>query len=495
MSIETQAHGRIDRLLAMSGLMIATAMQAADASIANVALPQLEQSFGGGVQLGAWVMTSYLCATAVMAPLTGWLRRRYGAGRLFPMAVGAFIAASLLCALAPSGPAMIVFRVLQGAGAGIILPLAQAILLDIYPKERHVRMLAIWGAALMIGPIIGPLLGGIITDLVSWRGVFAINLPLGLLVIALLRSLKYRPEPTDNQAIDGISVVLLMIAVGALQLGLGRGVGRSWLISPELLAEAAVTILGVIGLVIRAQSFGFSVFRPDVFKDINFTVAVCYTFLTGGMLFVVVLFLPSLGQGPLGYSATVAGFTIFPRAVFMTLAILVAGRLSGRLNYRILLGAGWVLTAGGLALLSEIEPAQALAWIIVGSSVQAVGAGLLFTLNMTLGFSTLAPELRTDASGLYSLLRQLGFASGVALMTGVLRAQVGAHLGVLSGGNSGAGTLPSARLLDLATLQAYRDCFRMMALTSLIVIPGIFLFRTGRTGRSEKGAEGIIPEP
>jgi DHA2 family multidrug resistance protein len=171
------------RRLATCGLMIATAMQAADALIANVALPQLQSDLGGGIELGAWVMTSYLCATAVFAPLTGWLRRRYGPRQLFHGAIGVFIAASLLCAAAPSGAAIILFRILQGAGGGIILPLAQAILLDLYPKERHGRMLAIWGAALMVGPILGPPIGGIITDLASWRWVFAINLPIGLLAI------------------------------------------------------------------------------------------------------------------------------------------------------------------------------------------------------------------------------------------------------------------------------------------------------------------------
>src|SRR5262249_50816962 len=160
-----------DRILATAAVMIATAMQAADATIANVALPQLERDLGGGVALGAWVMTSYLCANALVAPLTGWLRRRFGPRRLFVGGTALFIAASLLCATAPSPAAIILCRIAQGAGGGVIHPLSQAILLDLYPREEHGRMLGIWGAMIMAGPILGPALGGIITDLASWRWV------------------------------------------------------------------------------------------------------------------------------------------------------------------------------------------------------------------------------------------------------------------------------------------------------------------------------------
>jgi DHA2 family multidrug resistance protein len=458
-----------------AGLMIATAIQVADALIANVALPQLQGDLGGGIELGAWIITSYLCATAVVAPLTGWLRRRYGAARLFPAAVGVFIAASLLCALAPSGPSMILFRILQGAGAGLISPLAQAILLDIHPPERHGRVMALWGAALMVGPILGPLLGGIITDLVSWRGVFAINLPIGLLVIVLVRGLASREDLAADTPIDGFSVLLLTIAVGALELTLERSIGRPWLDSPELASEAAATIISLILLIIRSNRTGFSVFRLDVFKDMNFAAAAFYNFMTSGLLFVAVVFLPALAQGPLSYSATLAGFTIVPRAILMTLTMLLVGRLIGRVRYPLLLGSGWFLMAVGLAILSRIEPAEALAWMLAGSIVQAIGAGLLFTPHSTLAFSTLAPVKRTDAAGVYSLVRQLGFASGVALMSAVLRTRIEANL--LAPAASAGIVDPAEELIGSATLAAYADCFSMMAWAAIAVSPGILVFR------------------
>lgn len=476
---------RFGRTITATGLMLATALQAADALIVNVALPQLQRDLGGGLELGAWVMTSYLCATAVMAPLTGWLRRRYGPQRLFRSAVLAFITASVLCGLATSGLEMIALRVLQGAAGGIILPLSQALLLDLYPQERHGRVLAIWGAVLMTGPVLGPPLGGILTDLASWRAVFAINLPLGLLIIAAVQHLQQRKDPTADRAFDGFGVVLLMVAVGALQLCLERGVGRSWLNSSELLTEAAAAIIAFSAMAFRAWRFGFSVFRLEVFRDVNFTVAAIYNFLTSGLVFVVVVFLPALGEGPLRYTATMAGFAIVPRAVLLMLMMLVVGEFVGRVHYRILLSGGWVFMASGFAILSQIQPADGLIWMIVGSTVQAIGAGLLFTPHSTVAFSTLAPNLRTDASGLYSLLRQIGFASSVALMTAVLRTRIDINLLAMTA------TPPTATAdaINTASLLAYKQCFAVLSLASVLVIPGVFLFRfSGAQAVLEKAA-------
>jgi DHA2 family multidrug resistance protein len=466
---------RLDRLVATIALMLATAMQAADATIVNVALPQLERDLGGGITLGAWVMTSYLCATAVMAPLTGWLRRRYGARLLFPGGIGLFVVASLLCALAPSPAAIISSRILQGTAGGIIHPLGQAILLDLYPTERHGRMLAIWGSAIMIGPILGPVLGGIITDAVSWRWVFVINLPLGLAAIWGMRRALPRGEVLSKTSIDAVGIFVLMASVASLQLCLSRGVGRSWLQSPDLLTEAAMTILGFSLLAVRARTAGFTVLRLAVFKDLHFAAAAFFNFTTSALLFVAIVFLPALGEGPLGYDATLAGFTIMPRGILMVLMMLLAGRLIGKLDYRILLATGLLLMAAGLLMLSNIQPAYGVPWIIVGSTIQAMGAGLLLTPLSTLAFSTLPPEMRTDAAGVYSLLRQLGFASGIALMTAVLHLRIEVNLIALSAPVGG-----TESHADIATLRAYADCFKMMAIATMVVGPGIFLFRSGR---------------
>jgi DHA2 family multidrug resistance protein len=464
-------HG--DRMLATMALMVASAMQAADATIANVALPRLEHELGGGVEMGSWVVTAYLCATAVVAPLTGWLRRRFGARVLFAASVSAFAGASLLCSLAPSSGAIILFRVLQGAGGGAIHPLAQAILLDLYPRERHGRMLAIWGATIMLGPILGPALGGIITDLISWRFVFAINLPISALAIWGMGRALPRTRDGSNPPLDLLGIVLLASGVAALQLCLARGVGQSWLRSPELLGEAAITVVACAALAARAKGTRLSVLQPAVFHDLNFATAAFYNFFTSAFLFVVIVFVPALGQGPLGYDATLAGLSIVPRGIVTMLVMLLVGQLIERIDLRILLTAGIMLMTCGFAMLSAARPPHALPWLIAGSTFQAAGGGALITCLSTVGFSTLSSEMRTDAAGVYSLLRQVGCASGVVLMTAVLRAAIQTKLG-----HPPAGSLENdPALLDIATLQAYSECFRGMALATLVMLPGVWLFR------------------
>jgi DHA2 family multidrug resistance protein len=479
MSVEARILSNSGRRQATIALMIATAMQAFDTTIANVALPQLEQSLGGGLELGSWVMTSYLCASAIMATLTGWLRRRYGARPLLIGSIGLFIIASGLCSIAPSSVALIQFRLVQGTAAGVIQPLAQAILLDIYPQRDHGRMLAIWGATIMAGPILGPILGGVIADLSSWRWIFVLNFPLGLIAILGLGQVPTAAEPTGKDRIDGVGLVLLILGVGSLQLALQRMIGQTWPFSAETVAEAAVAIFALAGIAIRSVRSRFTLFRFQVFRNLNFSAAVFYNFLIGALLFTTIVFLPALSEGPLGYDATQAGLALSPRGVGTMATMLAVHYLIDRVDHRALLGIGIVITAGALGLMSRVPSEGGALWLAAASAIQGVGVGLLFTPLSTLAFSTLDAELRTDAAGVYSLLRQLGCATGVAVMTALLQARIhGNSLAVLN--PSAVGIRSPSEVLSDGIFAAYAGCFQTMAIVTAITLPGILLFRVLR---------------
>jgi MFS transporter, DHA2 family, multidrug resistance protein len=473
------ALSRSDRRWATTALMLATAMQAADATIVNVALPQLEHDLGGGLELGSWVITSYLCAAAVVVPLTGWLRRRMGPRRLYLGAVAVFVVASLLCAAAPSGLAVVCCRVLQGAGGGVIPALTQAVVHDLYPRERHPRVLAIWGAVAMTGPILGPVLGGAITDLASWRWVFLINLPVGAL--AAWRMGRLLPE-SDGGApaakLDVIGVLLLVAGIGALELCLERSIGRAWSEHPELFLEAAVAVAAIVVTIARSTRAKDTILRLDVFGDGNFAAAAFCNFSTSALLFTAIVFVPLVTEGPLGYRPTIAGLTIVPRAVMMMLAVLATGRIIERVDYRIVLFAGACLMGLGAGIIATLQADASLVPIVAGSVVQAIGAGMLLMPLSTVAFLTLPTAMRTDGAGLYSLLRQLGCAGGVALMSVVLRARIGVHLAA-AGAVGDPAHLPRP-VVDAAIIQAYADCFAIIAIAALVITPALLLFGSAR---------------
>jgi DHA2 family multidrug resistance protein len=476
------ALSRSGRRRATIALMIATAMQAFDATIANVALPQLEHGLGGGVELGSWVMTSYLCASAVAATLTGWFRRRWGARPVFTAAIALFIAASVLCALATSAAALIAFRLIQGAAAGIILPLSQAIILDIYPKPAHGRMLAIWGATIMAGPMLGPVLGGVITDLASWRWIFAINAPIGAIAILGLGSVPSRQQPVGGDRIDGVGIVLLVVAVAALQLSLQRSIGQIWPPSPEIIGEAAVAVAAGSAIVVQSRRSRFHLFRFEVFRDLNFAIATSCNFMIGALLFTTIVFVPALSEGPLGYDATEAGLVLSPRGIGTMATMLAVRYLIDRVDHRALLAIGLVITAGALELMSRVPAVGGELWLAAMSAAQGVGVGLVFTPLSTLAFSFLGPELRTDAAGVYNLARQLGCAAGVAAMTAVVQRKIQSAVGALHDHGVGLGGAP-ARALGAATFAAYTDCFQTLAIVAMIMLPGCLLFRVARGER------------
>lgn len=341
----------------------------------------------------------------------------------------------------------------------------------------------------MLGPILGPALGGVITDIGSWRWVFAINLPLG--IVAMWRMHRLLPETgaSAQAPFDIIGLFLLIAGIGTLQLSLQRGVGHFWLRWPELLGEISVAVIAVGVTAARVSHSGLTILRLNVFKDMNFAAAAFFNFMTSALLFTAIVFLPTLAQGPLGYSATIAGLTIVPRGILMMLVVLAVGQVFGKIDVRIVLAVGSGLMGVGLALLTAIQSADDILWMVLGSTIQAMGAGMILMPLSTYAFSTLPIEMRTDAAGLYSLLRQLGCATGLALMSAVLQLKIAMYSADPPAAVAASGALQPAWLREGAALQAYADCFRMMAIAAVVVMPGILLFRTSP---AEKVATEVV---
>jgi MFS transporter, DHA2 family, multidrug resistance protein len=286
-------------------------------------------------------------------------------------------------------------------------------------------------------------------------------------------------ELTAKAPMDTIGLVLLSVGVGSLQLALERSIGQTWPLPVETVAEAAVAVFALAAIAIRSARAQFTLFKFRVFRNLNFTSAVFYNFLVGALLFTTIVFLPALSQGPLGYDATQAGLALSPRGVGTMATMLAVGYLIDRIDHRALLGTGLIVTAGALVLMSRVPSDGAEVWLASASAVQGIGVGLLFTPLSTLAFSTLGAELRTDAAWVYSLLRQLGCATGVAVMTALLQAKIqNSSFLVYAGASVNTGSHSEA--LNFAIFAAYRGCFQIMAVITAVSLPGILLFRVPR---------------
>lgn len=455
---------------AVLALLLATLMQAFDATIVNVALPSIEHSLGIDTAAAGWVVTTYLVAASATMPVAGWLRLRFGRGPLFLGAVVGFAAASVLCALAPSVVALVAARAGQGACAGIILPLTQALLLDLHPKSEHPAILARWGSTIVLGPIIGPLLGGALTQFASWPWIFYVNVPIcGLALLGVRGALGPAPRTTDapKAPIDLVGIALLVLTVTAFELLLQNGAGLGQTPSRDWIAEVALTLAGGVLLLRHLERSPNPVIDLELFRDRNFTGAVLINLAVGAIFFATITLVPSLIEGPLGRDPMMAGMLMAPRGLATMAAMLVAGQLLKSLDPRAFVLLGLVVTMAGLGMLAGSGPGSGIVWLVGANLVLGIGAGSLITPLSVLTFLTIMPKSRTDAAGLYNLARQLGSALGVAGVTAVVTAVAAARPAASSG------------------FAGYYMAFFLLILLAMLAIPAVALFRVPAPARAE----------
>lgn len=476
--------------------MLATIMQALDTTIANVALPHMQGSLSATEEEVAWVLTSYIVAAAIMMPMTGFLAARIGRKRLFALSIMGFTAASVLCGIATSLPELVVFRLLQGIfGAGLV-PLSQAVLLDTFPREQHGSAMAMWGVGVMVGPILGPTLGGYLTEVYNWRWVFFINLPFGIL--ALLGILAFVQETErESRRFDLFGFALLSLAIGALQLMLDRGQTLDWLASAEIVTEATVAGLALYMFLAHILTSDQPFLQPALFRDRNFAVGLVLSFVFGVVLLATLALLPPFLQNLMGYPVLTTGLVLAPRGIGSMAAMLMVGRLVNRVDIRGLLLAGHLLMAFSLWQMAGFTADVGRSAVVVSGLIQGFGLGFIFVPLSTVAFSTLAPRHRTEATAMFSLMRNIGSSIGISIMVAlvarntqvnhaVLGEQLNSFRGALESLSLPAGIEPGStaalvwlngELTRQAAVIAYLDDFRLMMWVTLAAIPLLFLLR------------------
>ena len=485
-----------NRLAITAVVGLATIMQALDTTIANVSLPYIQGSVSANQDEIEWVLTSYVVAAAVMTPPTGYLANRFGVKRLFQASVVGFTLASMLCGLADSLVELIFFRLVQGAFGAALVPLSQSVLLNTYPKEKQGSAMAYWGMAIMVGPIIGPILGGWLTYNYSWRWDFYINVPIGAL--AFLGMCFFLPETKrTNARLDWFGFATLSVAIGALQIMLDRGEELDWFGSREILIEAVVSGSAFWLFLVHTLTASAPFVNPKLFCDRNFAAGMLFVFLVGAVFFAPLALLPLYLQDLMGYPILTAGLVMAPRGVGTLLAMIVVGQLIGRTDTRVLLGIGLALTAWAMWDMTKWTPDVSEWTVGINGIIQGAGMGFLFVPLSTTSLSTLTTEHRTEGAGLFNLARNIGSSIGVSVVSALLvsetqanHAEIGqyvtsvnrlftvptiAHL--LSPFTAAGRAALDAVVTQQAQVIAYIDDFKLLLILTLAAMPLLLLFR------------------
>jgi len=486
----------LNRGMITISIMLATIMQVVDMTIVNVALPHMQGNLSASQDQISWVLTSYIVSAAIMTPLTGVLADKFGRKRVFLSAVVGFTIASMLCGMATSLEGIVIFRVLQGAFGAPLVPLSQSVILDVYPRERHGSAMALWGMGVMVGPILGPTLGGWLTEYHSWRWAFYINVPVG--VLAFLGMLAFMPETArTKRTFDFFGFALLSIAVGGLQLMLDRGDALDWFDSREIIAEGVLAALAAYLFLVHMFTAEKPFIEPGLFKDRNFSVGVLLIFLVGVMLLATMALLPPFLQSLLGFPVITAGYVMAPRGIGTMVAMMVVGRLIGKVDTRVLVLFGIGLMGYSLWEMTQFTAQVGISEIIYTGVFQGVGLGFIFVPLSAVAFATLAQRYRNEGTAMFSLVRNIGSSIGISVVVTILGHEAQASHAALSenitlfrsalhapgvpamwdlGTDLGIRALNGEVARQALTI-AYLNDFRLMMYGTLLALPLLLLLR------------------
>ncbi|MGE0283866.1 MAG: DHA2 family efflux MFS transporter permease subunit [Rhodospirillaceae bacterium] len=489
-------------------ISLAMIMQTLDATIANVALPHMQSSMNAAQDQISWVLTSYMIASVVGMSLTGFLAARFGAKTLFIASITGFTVASMLCGIAQSLPEMILFRIIQGLFGANLLPLSQSLMLDVFPREKQGPAMAIWGMGVMLGPILGPTLGGYLTEFYNWRWIFFINLPLGIICTLSVMALLPPTPPNRKAHFDFLGFGLLAIALSSFQLMLDRGETLDWFSSGEIVAELLLAVLCFYAFVVHMLTTDKPFITPSLFRDTNYVLSTIIGAFFGVTIFATMTLMPLMLQNLMSYSVIDTGYILMPRGIGTMFAMALVGRLMGKIDPRTIMFAGMAVIAASLWHMSTWTTQVSGTEMIVTGAVQGVGIGLLFPPLSIVAYSTLPAPLRTEGAAFFSLTRNMGASAGISIMVALLaqntqinHAALAEHVTPFS--RAIQSLLPTAgwsidaaaglaqlngELTRQATMISFINDYRVMAYAVAAVLPLIFFLRL-----PQRGAQ--VPQP
>ena len=489
-----------NRMLITFSVMLATVMQTLDNTIANVALPSMQGSFAATQDEIVWVLTSYIVAAAIATPLTGWLATRFDRKTVFLVSIAGFTITSALCGISLTLGQIVLFRLLQGVSGAALVPLSQAILFDINPTENHGRAMAFWGIGVTLGPILGPALGGWLTQNYNWRWVFYINLPIGILAFLGLFFFLPSTKERNYNRFDFFGFVALSVAVGFLQIMLDRGGLKDWFSSPEIIAEAIISGGAFYFFMVHALGHKRPFVNLALFTDANFVVGNIIVFVMGIVIFATLALLPPMLQNILNYPVVTTGLVTAPRGIGLMMAMIAVGRLIGRFGVRVLMAAGIVMTAISMSQMMHFSIIMDEWPVVTSGFLQGFGIGFVYIPLATMSFATLPARLRTEGTAFFNLLRNLGSSIGISMVEALLTRNIqvvhsglagmvtpynsgttlglrGAHLNIASQHSL---MLLNAEITRQAGMIAYLDDFKLIMIMTLMLAPLLLLFKSRR---------------
>jgi MFS transporter, DHA2 family, multidrug resistance protein len=500
-------------------VMLGTFMEVLDTTVVNVSLPHIAGNLSATTDEATWVLTSYLVANAIILPMTGWLANRFGRRNLLLLSVFGFTCFSFLCGIAPNLPLLIVFRIFQGATGGGLQPLSQAILMEAFPQEKRAKAMAFWALGIVVAPMLGPVLGGWITDSYSWRWLFYINIPVGIAAVVMVSFFIFDPPyiRRGKGGVDYWGIGLLAVGIGALQIMLDKGQEADWFGSRFVQVLFVLTVVSVTLFVLRELRTQHPIVHLSVFKNTTFATGVFLMTVLGFVLYGSTVLLPLWLQTLMGYSAMQAGMAMLPRGLGSFLFMPVVGILMSKIEPRKLLGTGLVVSAFSLFSLSRLNLNAGYWDIFWPQLLQGTAMGLLFVPLTTLTNGGIPKEEMGNATSLFNLMRNMGASIGIAGVTTTVARHSQSHINILSahvtsGDPAAVAMLSSlkngmmAHGMDAATaanqayaamfglverqaaMLSYVDAFRLLAAMFILVLPLILIMRKPK---GPGGAEGM----